>query len=112
MNLHKMLSERAAEEKPIRVGVIGAGKFASMFLTQVGTTPGLHVVTVCDLDVARARRSLAAIGWDSDRFAATSIDEACKTGATCISDDAMAVIESGALEVVIDATGDPARWKS
>ena len=108
MNLHKMLRERAAEGNPIRVGVIGAGKFASMFFTQVGTTPGLHIVAVCDLDVARARQSLTATGWHGDRFAATSIDEARKTGTTCIGDDAMAIIESGALEVVIDATGDPA----
>jgi predicted homoserine dehydrogenase-like protein len=107
MNLHKMLRERAAEGNPIHVGVIGAGKFASMFLTQVGTTPGVHVVAVCDLDVARARQRLADAGWDSDRFAAASLDEARKAGTTCVSDDAMAVIESGHLEVVIDATGDP-----
>jgi predicted homoserine dehydrogenase-like protein len=107
MNLHKMLCDRAAEGKPIRVGIIGAGKFASMFLTQVGTTPGLHIVAVCDLDVARARQSLADTGWDAGRFAAASLDEARKAGTTCVSDDAMAIIESGDLEVVIDATGDP-----
>jgi predicted homoserine dehydrogenase-like protein len=107
MNLHKMLCERASEGNPIRVGVIGAGKFASMFLTQVATTPGLHVVAVCDLDVARARRTLTDIGWDSDRFAAASLHEARKSGITCVNDDAMAIIESGHLEVVIDSTGDP-----
>ncbi len=107
MNLHKMLCESAAGGTPIRVGIIGAGKFASMCLTQVGTTPGLHVVAVCDLDVARARQSLADTGWDTNRFAAASLDEARKAGTTCVSDDAMAVIESGAVEVIIDATGDP-----
>ncbi len=108
MNLHKLLSERAAEERPIRVGVIGAGKFASMFLTQVGTTPGLHVVAVCDLDPERARRALVETGWREQRFAAASLDEARRQGTTHVTDDTMAVIESGALEVVIDATGDPA----
>ncbi len=107
MNLHKMLRERAADGRPIRVGVIGAGKFASMFLTQVGTTPGLHVVAVCDLDVARARQCLTDTGWDADCFAAASLDEARASGSTCVDDDAMAAIESGHLEVVIDATGDP-----
>jgi len=107
MNLHKMLCLRAAEGNPIRVGIIGAGKFASMFLTQVSTTPGLHVVAVCDLDVARARQCLVDTGWDSDRFAAASLDDARKTGTTCVNDDAMAAIECGNLEVVIDATGDP-----
>lgn len=107
MNLHKLLCERASQEKPIRVGVIGAGKFASMFLTQVASTPGLHVLAVCDLDVARARRSLTETGWESHRFAASSLDEARKTGATYVGDDAMAMMESAHVEVVIDATGDP-----
>jgi predicted homoserine dehydrogenase-like protein len=102
-----MLCARASEGEAIRIGIIGAGKFASMFLTQVGTTPGLHVVAVCDLDVARARQSLVDTGWNSDRFSAASLDEARKAGTTCVSDDAMAVIESGAVEVLIDATGDP-----
>ncbi len=107
MNLHKMLCERANQGNPIRVGIIGAGKFASMFLTQVATTPGLQVVAVCDLDVARARQTLTDIGWDSNRFAATSLHEARKFGTTCVNDDTMAMIESGDLEVVIDSTGDP-----
>jgi predicted homoserine dehydrogenase-like protein len=107
MNLHAMLRQRASDENPIRVGIIGAGKFASMFLSQVGTTPGLHVLAVCDLDVARARQALADTGWDADRYGATSLEVARKTGATFIGDDAMAMIESGQLEVLIDATGDP-----
>jgi predicted homoserine dehydrogenase-like protein len=108
MNLHSMLRQRADDNDPIRVGVIGAGKFASMFLTQVPTTPGLHVLAVCDLDVARARQSLTDTGWARERFAAGSLAEARKTGGTCVSDDTMAMIESGHLQVVIDATGDPA----
>jgi len=107
MNLHKMLMERADAGKPVRVGIIGAGKFASMFFTQVPTTPGLHLVAVCDLDVERARRALEETGWDSDRFAAANFDEARANGTTRVTDDAMGVIESGAVEVVIDATGDP-----
>ena len=107
MNLHKMLCERAAEERPIRVGIIGAGKFASMFFTQALTTPGLHLVAVCDLDVARARRALADTGWDSERFAAADLNDARNSGSTHVGDDAMAIIESGAVEVVIEATGDP-----
>jgi predicted homoserine dehydrogenase-like protein len=107
MNLHKLLCERASQEKPIRVGVIGAGKFASMFLTQVPSTPGLHVVAVCDLDVARARAALAETGWASERFDAPSLNEARKSGKTFVGDDAMAMLQSEQLEVVIDATGDP-----
>jgi len=108
MNLYRMLVERADAGKPVRVGIIGAGKFASMFFTQVLTTPGLHLLAVCDLDVVRARQALADTGWESNRFAAASFHEARKRGTTCITDHAMGMIESGSVEVVIDATGDPA----
>ena len=43
MNLHAKLQQRAAAGKPIRIGLIGAGKFGSMFLAQVPHTPGLEV---------------------------------------------------------------------
>jgi predicted homoserine dehydrogenase-like protein len=35
MNLHRLARDRAAAGNPVRVGLIGAGKFGSMFLNQV-----------------------------------------------------------------------------
>jgi len=32
MSLYQQLLQRAAEQKPIRIGLIGAGKFGSMYL--------------------------------------------------------------------------------
>ena len=40
MNLYAKLTERAAQGKPLRVGLIGAGKFGAMYLAQVPKTPG------------------------------------------------------------------------
>ncbi len=57
MNLHRMLLERQAAGRPVTVGLVGAGKFGTMFLAQARLTAGLHVVAVADLDVARAARS-------------------------------------------------------
>ncbi len=65
MNLFAKLSEREAAARPIRIGMIGAGKFGTMFLTQVRRTPGMHLAGLADLDVARARSQLAAAGWDA-----------------------------------------------
>jgi len=62
MNLHRLLLQRAAEDRPVRVAVIGAGKFGSMFLHQAARTPGLHVQGIADLSVPRARAALARIG--------------------------------------------------
>ena len=58
MNLHSKLLEREAAGRPVTVGLIGAGKFGTMFLSQARLTRGMHVVGVADLDVARARSQL------------------------------------------------------
>ena len=108
MNLGRLLKERAAEGRPVRVGVIGAGKFASMFLAQARTTPGLHLLAVADLSVERAHQALAATGWDVGAQIAASADEALKTGKTFVTDDAEKLIAANGLDVVVDITGSPA----
>ena len=108
MNLHRLLLERAASRKPLRVALIGAGKFGSMFLSQARRTAGIHVVAVADLDTARARASLARVGWPAEQLDARSIDQAARLGSTCVTEDAPAAIASHAVDVVIDATGSPA----
>jgi predicted homoserine dehydrogenase-like protein len=108
MKLHALLRQRAEQGKPLRVALIGAGKFGSMFLAQARRTPGIHVVAVADLDPARARESLARVGWPAGQYAPRSFDEACSKGTTFITEDARGIIERGALEIAIDATGNPA----
>jgi predicted homoserine dehydrogenase-like protein len=70
MNLHRLLSERAEAGRPVRVGMIGCGKFGTMFLAQARRTPGLHVLGVADLNPERARRSLLGAGWPQEQLAA------------------------------------------
>jgi predicted homoserine dehydrogenase-like protein len=108
MNLYRMLQERAAQQRPLRVALIGAGKFGSMYLSQAKHTPGIHVVAVADLKPDRARASLARVGWQAERYAARSLAEAARHGTTFVTDDAPAVIASGEVDIVIDATGHPA----
>ena len=76
MNLHRKLLERAAAGTPLRVGLIGAGKFGSMYLAQAKHTPGIHIVGIADLDPARAAASLSRTGWAAERYAAKSFDTA------------------------------------
>ena len=73
MNLHRLLLQRASEHKPLRVALIGAGKFGSMFLSQVRRTPGMHLVAVCDLAPQRAHDSLQRVGWPLAQYAARSL---------------------------------------
>ena len=108
MNLHRLLQQRAAANQPVRVGLIGAGKFGSMFLSQIPRTPGLHLTGIADLNPARAREALSRVGWPLEKFASTSLEAAAKSGATFVGQDAMAMIASAFVDVVIDATGSPA----
>jgi predicted homoserine dehydrogenase-like protein len=94
MNLYRLLQKRAAGGHPVRVGLIGAGKFGSMFLSQVPTTPGLEVAAIADLSPDRARAACRHVGWTEERIAATRF-----------VDDAAAMIAFPDVEVVVEATG-------
>jgi predicted homoserine dehydrogenase-like protein len=96
MNLSAMAAARAAEGRPVRVGLIGAGKFGAMFLAQVPTTPGIEVAAIADLDPARARAACRAVGWDAERI-----------GKVRFHDDGSALARSDGVDVVIEATGNP-----
>jgi predicted homoserine dehydrogenase-like protein len=97
MNLYRLLQKRAADGRPVRVGLIGAGKFGSMFLSQVPSTPGLEVAAIADLSPDRARAACRGVGWTEERIAATHF-----------LDDAAGMIALPEVEVVVEATGHAA----
>jgi predicted homoserine dehydrogenase-like protein len=96
MNLFSLLNARRAAGKPVRVALIGAGKFGSMFLSQVPHVPGLKVAVIVDLDPERAREACRTVGWDGALIEATKFT----------ADSAKAT--SDEIEVVVEATGNPA----
>jgi predicted homoserine dehydrogenase-like protein len=107
MNLYANLRQRQAEGKPVRIALIGAGKFGSMYLAQVPNTPGVHLAAIADLNPAGARANLARVGWQAERSAAASIEEAVAKGSTCVTDDWRAVVNHPAIEIVVECTGNP-----
>src|ERR1044071_6610227 len=97
MNLHRLLQQRADTGRPVRVGLIGAGKFGSMFLSQVPTVRGREIGGIADLDPGGGRAACHKVGWDAariarTRFVSSGID-------ACGNPD---------VEVVVEATGIPA----
>ncbi len=96
MNLSRLLAERNAAGRPVRVGLIGAGKFGAMFLAQVPTTPGLEVSAIADLAPERARAACREVGWAEARIAATRFVE-----------DGAGLAARDDVEVVVEATGNP-----
>lgn len=108
MNLHRLLRARETAGQPLRVGLIGAGKFGSMYLSQARRTPGVHLVGVADLAVPRARQALKHVGWEATRIAARTLEAAARNGTTAVIEDSHKLISSPHIDVVIDATGSPA----
>lgn len=107
MNLAAMLAARQEQGRPVTVALIGAGKFGTMFLAQARRTVGLHILGVADLSPGRARTNLAACGWTEERIGARSPGEALDNRTTWVTDDADALMAHPAVEVVVEATGDP-----
>jgi len=87
---------REAENKPVRVGLIGAGKFGSMFLSQLPNSKGLHLSVIADIHVDSAKQRCLDIGWTQDRVESTRFSE-----------DAFSIMKEGELDVVVEATGNP-----
>ena len=107
MSLHAKLQQRAADGKPVRIGLIGAGKFGSMYLAQIPRTPGVHLIGIADLSPDAARANLARVGWTAGQTQARSLDDACKTGATHIGDDWRALVRHPQVDVIVECTGNP-----
>lgn len=107
MSLHGKLMQRESQGRPIRVALIGAGKFGAMYLAQVPRTPGVHVAAIADLSPDAARTNLARVGWDDARSRATSMKDALEHGSTWITDDWHALVQETAIDVIVECTGNP-----
>jgi predicted homoserine dehydrogenase-like protein len=94
MNLYAKLLER--KDKPLRIGLIGAGKFAAMYLAQVPRTPGIRLVCIADLAPDNARANLARVGWSAEF-----------TRSVPITDDWEKLVSHPEVDIVIEATGNP-----
>jgi predicted homoserine dehydrogenase-like protein len=94
MNLHAKLLQR--KDQPLRLGLIGAGKFAAMYLAQVPRTPGIRLMAIADLAPANAKANLERVGWSQELI-----------GKTPITEDWRKLISNPEIDIVIEATGNP-----
>jgi hypothetical protein len=107
MNLFSMLGKRAEDSNPVRIGMIGAGKFGTMFLSQVRKLAGIHLIGIADLSPANARSNLEYVGWQPEQFGAVRWTRRCEQAATHVSDDWQALVAHPAIDIVIECTGAP-----
>ena len=108
MNLHRSSASARPQGKPLRVGLIGAGKFGSMYLAQVPRTPGVHLVGDRRPLAATRGRNLERVGWTAERArgddrSTTALARGPRTSATT----GEALVAHPAIDIVVEATGNP-----
>ena len=106
MNLAALLAKRDAE--PVRVALIGAGKFGTMILAQLRLMRGVRLAVLADLDVERARNAAASCGWAAEQFALAadlgSANDTIRSGKTALVDFGTLAAQCE-VDIVIEATG-------
>lgn len=110
-SLSTKLAALEAAGQPVQVGIIGAGKFGSMFIAQSHRTTGLRLAGIADLSVERALASLKRTGFPEDKYDATatlSIEEGMEQQRTAITTDSAQLIATPGIDVILEVTGNPA----
>ncbi|KAF2662269.1 SAF domain-containing protein [Lophiostoma macrostomum CBS 122681] len=110
-SLSTKLADLEANGRPIQVGIIGAGKFGSMYISQSHRTKGVRLAAIADLSPERALNSLKRTGFPQDKYdasASLSLEEGLKQGKTVITTDSAAMIATPGIDVILEVTGNPA----
>jgi len=105
VNLYSLLQQREDEGRPIRVGLIGAGRYGTMYLDQARNIPGVHVVAIADINVDRAKGAFDLVDWPGDQIA-SDVEDALANRTTAIIPDAGPLFDSR-IDVIVEATGNP-----
>ncbi len=109
MYLNELFAERAASNRPILVGLVGAGRFGTTVAAQLGQMKGVRLAGVCDLRETNARAALEAAGVGPTIV--TSDDPA--TVAQAVADGRpvwttqIEALAQAPVEVIVEATGIP-----
>ena len=106
-----LLEESAAQGEPIRVGIIGAGKFGAGVVAQLSQMEGVEASIIADLDLDRARYAYTASSVPEDAILAVSstaeAEQAILDGRPAVTQDGLMLTECDLVDVVVEATGVP-----
>lgn len=108
--MREQLMARQEEGTPIRVAVIGCGRFGSMVISQLGNAPGMEASIACDLDIRRASDALSRERRPRIRPVKTDdlgkANDALRRGRRVATDDSSIAVQAE-VDVIVEATGNP-----
>jgi predicted homoserine dehydrogenase-like protein len=102
------LKQRAAEENPVKVGLVGAGYIGCGITLQIEQyLPGMRVAAIANRTLEHARKAYAEANIDQVATAkrSTQIEAAIARNQYVITDDALELCAADGIDVVIEATG-------
>ena len=109
--LAKDLAARADTGKPVRIGLVGAGEMGTDIVSRVAHMQGIVIGAISELNPQAAGRSVTIAYGDPDRAVATdttdTLNAAIESGRIATTQKVETLLESGLIDVVIDATGIP-----
>src|SRR5438105_2720132 len=109
MSIAERLAERAAGGAPVRVALIGAGKFGTMILSQLRRLPGIELAVLADLSNDRALAAAQRAGWERERFVPAqrpgAVNDVARSGRTALVTDGE-LAATADVDIVIEATGN------
>ncbi|MES2978266.1 MAG: NAD(P)-dependent oxidoreductase [Pseudomonadota bacterium] len=106
--LDTALKRRAAEGKPIRVGIVGAGFMARGVALQIAlSVPGMRVAAIANRTLEGAHRSYREAGIDNVREvgSVSQLEQAIEAGIPAVTEDALLLCRAAGIDAIIEVTG-------
>ena len=103
------IAKRVAEDRPIRVAMIGAGYSAKHICSQIiSSFPAIHLAVISNRTAEHAKRVYATAGIDAVEHisSASELDGVIASRKYAITDDPRAIFECDQIDAVIETTGE------
>ena len=111
--LARDLAAREEAGRPVRIGLVGSGEMGTDIVTRAAMMDGIKVAAIAEVNIPAAQKAVAIATPPNKQTgqivtSTDALNKAIEQGKTAITDQADLVLESGLIDVVIDATGIPA----
>jgi len=109
--ISSLLAQRAEKNKPIRVGIIGMGKFGAGLVAQLSCMRGMQASAIADINLERAKHAYTASHIPEETIQivqnVAEMNEAIHAGKRAVTEDGLILAASDLIDVVVEATGIP-----